>query len=455
MNSSNKRETIDFLKESKLFSSLDESILDFLCSKLEHQQLTTDDVLMREGDSGDSLYLIQGGKVAIMIYDNTGKETIVAERGKGESVGEIALLTGEKRTAKVCAITNSKLLRLSKSTFDNLSEEHPAAFDFITQAIVQRLQQAQLQHIIHSSNLFANLNEDSLKDLERRLSVEMVYSGQYLVNEGEESDSLHIIISGRLQIVTRKADNTLKIWAELGRGQTVGEMGILTGDKRSASVYALRDTLVAKLSKESFYWLISLYPDIMTKHFCGAIVNRLWKQVQGTSRDINTLSTFAVFPNNKDLRIDEFCSSLCTALSNFGPTLHLNSQRLDQLLDKKGISQTRIDEPSSITLVRWLSEQETQYRYIVYQADTDINPWTRRCIRQTDRIIQVCNAQSTPEKGPLLAYLDEQQCNIEKLLVLLHEQSTENHKILKAGFKKLKPAPISMLNALINIIMID
>ena len=62
---------------------------------------------MREGDPGDSLYLIQDRNLAILISDKTGKEVTVAERGKGESVGEIALLIGEKRTAKVCAKTSS------------------------------------------------------------------------------------------------------------------------------------------------------------------------------------------------------------------------------------------------------------------------------------------------------------------------------------------------------------
>ena len=194
--------------------------------------------------------------------------------------------------------------------------------------------------------------------------------------------------------MTPRVDGTLKVWAELGRGQTVGEMGILASGKRSASVYALRDTLVARLSKDSFYWLISKYPEVMTNQFSGAIVNRLWKQVQGISRDRNTLATFTVIPTSPDVPLDEFCGALSKALAHFDPTLHLNSQRLDQLLDKKGIAQTRMEEASNINLVRWLSEQETRYRYVVYQADAAPTPWTERCLRQADRILMVCRAQS-------------------------------------------------------------
>ena len=427
MNTEKRKEgIIDFLKNSILFSNLDSNILSFLSLKLEPKNLTANEVLMVEGDPGDSLYLIQQGEVVIAITDNEGKEIIVTERKSGESVGEIALLTGEKRTAKVYSKKGSRLLCLSKSVFDHLIDDHPSAFKQITQAIIQRLEQAQLQQILHGSKLFIGLNHSVLKDLESKLSVEMVNSGNYLVNQGEESDSLHIIISGRLQVVTEQPDKSLKIWAELGRGQTVGEMGILTGEKRSASVYALRDTLVAKLSKKSFYRLVSIYPEIITKHTCGGIINRLWQQVQGTSREINTLATFAVFSNNEELALDEFCESLSRALSIQGPTLNINSQRLDQMLDKKGMAQTEIDSPSNITLIRWLSEQETQYRYIIYQADTELTPWTKRCLRQADRIIQVCDAQSKPNKGRLFSYLQEQKTSIEKMLVLLHDPSTKN-----------------------------
>ena len=102
-----------------------------------------------KGDPGDSLYLIQDGKVAIILSDSTGKEITVAQRGKGESVGEIALLTGDKRTAKVCATTRSKVLRLSKSTFDNLT--HLSIF--LTKPI-----QYQWHMISYGTTNFSNFN---------------------------------------------------------------------------------------------------------------------------------------------------------------------------------------------------------------------------------------------------------------------------------------------------------
>ncbi len=433
------QELIRFLTNTELFSELDRETLRFLLPRLELIHLSFNQVLMSQGDPGDSLYLIQSGKLGIVIKDDEDREIVVAERLVNESVGEIALLTGEKRSAKVIALAPARLIRLSKSAFEDLTNEHPPALEHITGAIIQRLQQSQLQQVLHASKLFEGLSDNALADLESRLAVTMLNSGDHLVYEGEDSDSLHIIISGRLQVVSLLQDGSHKVWTELGRGQTVGEMGILTGEKRSASVLALRDTLVARLSKESFHWLMAAHPDMMTRKFAGSIVKRLWNQVQGASRDINTLATFTVVPGSHSARLDEFCKSLCMALSDFGPTLHINSSRLDQMLDKKGVAQTRTQDASNINLVRWLSEQESRYRYVIYQADVDTTPWTERCLRQADRVLMVCQPQSESEviENPVLPRT--RQPSGETTLVLMHEQPHVNPVNTRFWLDAFKP----------------
>lgn len=419
-------ELASFVKSTELFSKLDEAALNYLCSKLEEIKLKADEVLMNAGDPGDCLYLIQKGKLCIVINDDQGKEVVVAEKESGESVGEIALLTGEKRSAKVRAASHSSLLRLAKSAFDELSNEYGPVFEQISQAIIYRLEHAQLQQVLHGSNLFDGLSEAALGDLEGELEVMMLRGGDYLVHEGGDSDSLHFILSGRLQVVTRQEDGSHKVWAELGRGQTVGEMGLLTGDKRSASVLALRDTLVAKLPQQSFLDLLVKYPEMMTKQFAGGIVSRLWKQLQGTSRDINTLSTFTVIPADEGTPLDVFCHSFTEALSQFGPTLYLNSDKLDDLLDKKGVSQTGYDDVSNVNVVRWLSEQETKHRFIVYQADNKATPWSQRCLRQADRILVVCQGNTTPRLGEVASLLNRENRRIDKSAVLFYEHRQQS-----------------------------
>ena len=76
-----------------------------------------------------------------------------------------------------------------------------------------------------------------------------------------------------------------------------------------------------------------------------------------------------------------------------------NHERLDSIVGKEGVAQTPTDHPTNISLVRWLSEQETQYRFIVYEAEPCWSEWTTRCLRQADRILIVGRAEADPVPG--------------------------------------------------------
>ena len=249
-----------FLKATRLFSALDEETLSFLASKFEAMSLKNNQVLMKIGDPADCLYIIKQGKLDVFIINEDQQEVLVASRHRGESVGEIALLTGEKRSAKVCSAGTTDLMCLSKAHLDTLKSENPDAFHKIIRIIVHEFQRTLVQKILRASNLFEDLTEELQSDLEHELVVKTLKSGDYLIREGENSIGLYFIISGRLRVVNELKNGGQKVWGELGRGQSVGEMGIITGNKRSASVLALRDTLVARLSENSFYRLIAKHP---------------------------------------------------------------------------------------------------------------------------------------------------------------------------------------------------
>ena len=82
-------------------------------------------VIFEQGDAGDALYFIDSGKIDISVTDVGGARRELAELGAGESFGEMALLTGETRTATVCAATDVSLLKIDKEHFDELIDRSP------------------------------------------------------------------------------------------------------------------------------------------------------------------------------------------------------------------------------------------------------------------------------------------------------------------------------------------
>src|SRR3989338_2428712 len=86
-------------------------------------------------------------------------------------------------------------------------------------------------HFLHRVSIFAELEEDALKEIAKKLQPLSLPKGATLYKEGDAGDALYIIQSGRVRIVTGKSQE--KILNYLGRGDTFGETALLTGAPRT------------------------------------------------------------------------------------------------------------------------------------------------------------------------------------------------------------------------------
>ena len=92
----------------------------------EEQALTAGDMLFKQGDVGDSLYIIVSGQLKVFLTSSDGLETFLVNRGPGSAIGEMALLTGEPRSASVQATEDSIVLVIAKQDFDRLLVDNPS-----------------------------------------------------------------------------------------------------------------------------------------------------------------------------------------------------------------------------------------------------------------------------------------------------------------------------------------
>ena len=89
----------DLLQNAEAFGSLDRVTLARLAAHLGPRQLADGELLCAEGDTGDALFIISRGRIGVFKAVPDGSTVQVATRGSGEVVGEMALLTGEPRSA--------------------------------------------------------------------------------------------------------------------------------------------------------------------------------------------------------------------------------------------------------------------------------------------------------------------------------------------------------------------
>ena len=87
-------------------------------------------------------------------------------------------------------------------------------------------------------------------------------AGTTLCHEGDFGDTMYFVVRGCLQISKRVIQGADKVIATLGAGQYAGEMGLLTGEQRSATIRALEDTEVVEIDQEAFLQLIHDQPQV-------------------------------------------------------------------------------------------------------------------------------------------------------------------------------------------------
>jgi NTE family protein len=119
-----------------LFSDLSETERMALGARLAVSTVLRGDVLMRQGDTADALYVVVSGRFFVTLE---GRRDPVSEIGPDEPVGEIAFLTGGRRIATVTAKRDSLVLALSRPQFTELVAAHPGIWSKLTATLARRL----------------------------------------------------------------------------------------------------------------------------------------------------------------------------------------------------------------------------------------------------------------------------------------------------------------------------
>jgi len=115
----------------------------------------------------------------------------------------------------------------------------------------------------HLSGLFAATDPAALAEIEADAEWVSLAGGETLFRRGDPGDAAYIVISGRMRVVDDSArDRTL---SEIGAGETLGEMALLSGERRSATAYAVRDSLLARFSAEAFNRLVERHPRVLRR----------------------------------------------------------------------------------------------------------------------------------------------------------------------------------------------
>jgi predicted acylesterase/phospholipase RssA len=252
--------------------------------------------------------------------------------------------------------------------------------------------------------------------------------GAWLFRQDEPGDSLYFLIRGRLQ-VWRETDEAEPgqigvLLGEVVAGESVGEVGLLTGQERSAGVRAIRDSLLVRVDRGSFERMAGRNPALIMK-LAASVADRLRQNIAVRAFGSRPLKTIALLALSQSPRIDAFCDALVAGLTGEGRTLDLHRDALAAA----GAPQSALDAGQAVDeqLKHWLSEQEFETRFVIYRCDSAATPWSRFCLRQADLVLMVADAADDPARRAWEAALadDELKSGSRHALVLLQPDASQ------------------------------
>jgi CRP-like cAMP-binding protein len=132
---------------------LDKTELNVLVQYINCERINKGTVLFKEGTIGKTLYFIGVGKVEIKKESLSGNQAVLAQYGKGASIGEMSLLDEAPRSATATVVEDAELLMLNKNEFDEILDKYP----WIGIKILKNIAKQISMRLRHTSGRFADV----------------------------------------------------------------------------------------------------------------------------------------------------------------------------------------------------------------------------------------------------------------------------------------------------------
>lgn len=255
----------------------------------------------------------------------------------------------------------------------------------------------ELRSVLAESALFASLPPPALASLAAIASPIALRSGERLFAEGEPAEHLYIVATGRLRVMI--ADRFAGV---VGALEPIGEVGMLSGEHRTATVEAIRDTQLIEIRRDQLMQFLLANPPALV-----AITRVLITRLRQNQRELKLSSarsarTFAVIAGTPGVDATAVARALHERLAALDSSRVLDAATVDRELGEAMSSTPLGDSAGNDRLVEWLNTLERQHRHLVYDAGTEPGAWAARCMRQADRVLVVLKAEETPVMTPML-----------------------------------------------------
>ena len=237
--------------------------------------------------------------------------------------------------------------------------------------------QDQIAALLRESGAFAATDDACIRSLAEVAVWQTIPGGATLFTQGDPSETMYIAVNGLLGVYVRNGDGEEMLVGRIGPGELVGEMGCVTGERRSATIRALRTTEVVMVTWEAAEPVARAHPVLMLS-LCRTVVGRLRNVQEGRVAKVRP-RTFCLILHGSDRGVRAFVDDLVSEFGNLDLTF---------LVTKETCGDFTTDR---------LVELETRHGFIIYLADSTQTAWTRLCLRQADAVLTIVQGADEPQ----------------------------------------------------------
>jgi cGMP-dependent protein kinase 2 len=211
------------------------------------------ETVFERNDPGSSLFAIASGSVAVQV--SQADPSITVPIGQGSIFGEVGLISGRRRGATIVAAEDTVLVEMSRNAALKLMAAVPAARRAVTRISTER----QLLQMFGSG-----LTSEDLVEVLETAEIKAVKAGEAIITEGEAGYDIYVIRQGSM-VVEKTIGGKPVFLSYLPAGSYVGEMALIDGGRRTATVRAAIKSEVIKLDGNAFRRLLERKPQLMAR----------------------------------------------------------------------------------------------------------------------------------------------------------------------------------------------
>ncbi|OIO68473.1 MAG: hypothetical protein COW19_00985 [Zetaproteobacteria bacterium CG12_big_fil_rev_8_21_14_0_65_55_1124] len=246
------------LAKTPLLSGMSGEQLESFVESLELRNVAAGEGIWQAGSPGEYLYLIGMGQVSLLATDAQGRKQVFSQLKEGDFFGERSFMARTAHKDDAIADVDCTILMLDRDTFDNWVAKYPEIGTTVEEFYRQRV----LARVLAITPVFEGVPSDARIALADQFTLRTFEDGELIMKEGEIGDTFYLIRSGSVALTVTGPSGDVVFSATLSEGEFVGEVALLTGRPRTATIFAKGSVELMELSRSAFDLLTEKHPSV-------------------------------------------------------------------------------------------------------------------------------------------------------------------------------------------------